>query len=199
MRWCSKCGNNCAIFEKHHPALAFRDGVLSGLSFHDIFPHRHRVAVELDADFHHSAAFGVVWERVVLAVDLVEGFLCRAVHLQLEDVGGVGHLQHYVNATLGALYLRAGVEVQHIENQPESVFVEALIIGNAFQFFLEALNVGDACEEGFQFGHGGVDVVSFQETPKAHGETARFELFDTCVGRYHILHKTGSRAAPRRS
>ena len=116
-------------------------------SFHDIITHRHRVAVELDAYLHHLAAFGFVGERIVLAVDLVECFLCRAVHLQLENIGDIRHLQHNVDAALGALHLRAGIEIQHVKDEPKGVFIEPLIVRHALQFLLEALNVWDAREE----------------------------------------------------
>ena len=38
-------------------------------AFNQIIPHRHGVAVELNADLHHTAAFSLVGKVIALAVD----------------------------------------------------------------------------------------------------------------------------------
>ena len=84
------------------------------------------VAVEADAGHDDAVAVGVVGKGVVTALDLLQGIMCGAAHLQLHDVCGVGHIHHKVYASTRNLDLRAHIDVQHREDEIEGVFVEAL-------------------------------------------------------------------------
>ena len=63
----------------------------------DVHPH-------LDAP-----AFLPVWNHVAFAVDLFQGFLRRAVHLELEDIGAILCPADGVRASYGRLDLSLGV------------------------------------------------------------------------------------------
>ena len=67
----------------------------------DILSYAHAIAVELHSYFHYFASVGRVGQCVVVAVDLVDGFLGCAVHLEFEDIDGFGHLYHKVNTASG--------------------------------------------------------------------------------------------------
>lgn len=64
--------------------LCLGEGGSQRPSRHEVFFDSHGVAVELDADFYHLAAFGQVGGGIAFAVNLGKCVLCRAVDFQLE-------------------------------------------------------------------------------------------------------------------
>ena len=151
------------------------------MSIHEVFPHRHRIPVELHTYFHNLVAIGFVGQGIAFAVDLVKGLLSGAVHFQLEHVGGVGHLHHKIYATACTFHLCAGVYVQHVEDEPESVFVEAFVILHFRQFFLESFHLGDAGQKGFQLLHGRINILLVQRTPKPERKAICGSPLQSCV------------------
>ena len=62
----------------------------------NILSYAHAIAVELRTDFHHFASVGRVGQGVVVAVDLVDGFLGGAVDLEL-SIWMTGYCSHSVS------------------------------------------------------------------------------------------------------
>ena len=99
---------------------------------------------EVDAQGNDLAAVGSVGIGIPLVLNLVQGFLCRTVELELDDIDVPGALHHTVYASLTRLLLRHGaVEGQHTDNEVEGVLEVALTL---HRVLLALETVGDGGE-----------------------------------------------------
>ena len=125
---------------------------LSFLSFLDNpIAYRALVAVVIDTYLEEALAISGIRYQITLFVYLLEGFLGRAIVLQLEDIHRIGHVHHSISPAYRTILFDPHVGSHKIEDEIEDCLeVTLVLIGQA---------IGDAGEISLQAYHCSLQVI----------------------------------------